>query len=391
MRTLIVSACLLAASPAYAGPRVAADDDSDKKGEDEQLVILNASPKLGDRGHMDRIRRVLDSRGMLLKLPDRIEATLEGVNVQITDLDAIRDAYTKMEFTSALELVQADENRILQAAAGGDPVPALAELAQWKGRIAAGMEQSDEAVKWFRAAVRLNPAWSPTGINPKLRPLIKQARKEVDETGKLRIAADPDGAMVKVDDGKPQTVKDKLTLAAGYHLVMVTAEGRTTYAELVDIAPGKTYKLEIALEKESKSDRVAKAVDAAITAPPGKTRLKKTKALSQYAGGAKRFLVLEDATDSKVTLRVYDIATKKVSKPLELDGQLSSAAIARKVLAALEPDNFLEPTNIMIIEKQRKQHWYERWYVWAGVAAIAGGGYLGYHYATREPTSIRGF
>jgi len=336
---------------------------------------------------------VLDSRGMLMKLPDPIEATFDGANVQVTDLDAIRDAYTKMDFTAALDLVQADENRILQATAGGDPVPALAELAQWKGLIAAGMDDSDEAVKWFRAAVRLNPAWTPDKklAGPKIRPLIKQARKDTEETGKLRIAADPDGALVKIDDGKPQAVKDKLVLQAGYHLVMVTAEGRTTYAELVDVAPGKTYKLEIALEKESKADRVAKAVDAAVSAPAGKTRLKKTRALSQYANGAKRFLVIEDGTAEKITLRVYDVDTKKVSKPLELDGQESSAAIARKVLAALETDNFVEPTNIMIVEKQRKQHWYEHWYVWAGVAAIAGGSYLGYHYATREPTSIRGF
>jgi len=61
------------------------------------------------------------------------------------------------------------------------------------------------------------------------------------------------------------------------------------------------------------------------------------------------------------------------------------------VIAALDPDNMVEPTSVMIIEKQRHQHWYERWYVWAGVAAIAGGSYLGYSYMTREPTSLRGF
>jgi hypothetical protein len=101
--------------------------------------------------------------------------------------------------------------------------------------------------------------------------------------------------------------------------------------------------------------------------------------------------VIEDGSDDKVTLRVYDVGTKKVSKPLDLDGQASSAAIARKVIAALDPDNMMDATNVIVVEKQRKQHWYERWYVWAGVAAVAGGGFLTYHYATREPTSIRGF
>ena len=47
--------------------------------------------------------------------------------------------------------------------------------------------------------------------------------------------------------------------------------------------------------------------------------------------------------------------------------------------------------NQHIIDKPKPTPWYGRWYVWAGVAAIAGGAYLTYDYATREPTSIRGF
>jgi hypothetical protein len=359
----------------------------------QQMVLLNASAKLGDRGQIDRIRRVLDSRGLLLKLPEKLEATLDGRNVLIADVDAIKDAYNKLDFAGALAIVQTDEARILQGAAGGDPIPALADLSEWRGLIAAGMEQPDEAVQWFRAAIRFNPAWTPDKklAAPRVRALIKKARKETDEVGRLRIDADPETALVQIDGGKAQAASEKLALPIGVHLVVITAEGRTTYAELVDIKAEKTETIEIALDQESKSDRAAKLVDAAVAAPPGKARLKRTRLLSPVAGGATRFLVIEEGTEDKVTLRVYDIETKKVSKPLDLEGSASSAAIARKVMAALDPDNMVEPSTVMIIEKQHTQRWYERWYVWVGVGAVLGGGIIGYQYMSREPTAVRGF
>jgi tetratricopeptide (TPR) repeat protein len=388
-----VAFVLFASSSALASPRVAADDSDDEDKENEQLVLLNASSKLGDRGRIDRIRRVLDSKGMLLQLPERLEAALDGRSVLIADVDAIRDAYTQLDFALALEIVQADETRILNGAGVGDPILALAELAEWRGLISAGRERPDEAIMWFRTAIRLNPAWSPDRklTSARVRPLIRKARKGTDEVGKLRIDADPETAMVQINDGKPQSIKDKISLEAGHHLVLITAEGRTTYAELVDIAPDKTYKLEISLEKESKADRAAKLIDATVSAQPGKSRLKKAKALSKVAGGAKRFLVIEEGTEEKLTLRLYDVGTKMVSKPLDLANETSATAIARKVIAALDPENMIEPSSVRIIEKQRSQRWYERWYVWVGVAAVAGGGFLGYQHLTREPTSIRGF
>ncbi len=394
---LIASIVLVSTSIGSASPRVAADDrddDDDVSSSDEQLVLLNATSKLGDRNQIDRIRRVLDSKGLLLRLPDRVEAALDGRSVLIGDLDSIRDAYTKLEFATALEMVEADETRILQNANAGDPIPALTELAEWRGLISAGMERPDEATKWFRLAVRLNPAWDMDKkfATARVRPFVKKARKALGETGKLKISVDPEDAMIQIDDGKAQPVKDKMTLEVGYHLVLLTAKGRGTYAEIVEITPDEPFKLEISLEKETSSDKAAKLIDATVTAPPGKARLKKTKALSKVAKGATRYLVIEAGDEEKLTLRYYDTSASKVSKPIELLRDSSSNRIAKKLVAALDPDNMIEPTSITIIQKeQRSQRWYERWYVWAGIAAVAGGGFLGYQYMTREPTSIRGF
>jgi hypothetical protein len=398
---LIAALVLSSTTIAIASPRVGAAEDAEadevttkskKKSDDDQMVLLDASNKLGGHAQVDKVRRVLDQKGLLMRLPDRLEAALDGRTFKV-DSDSIRDAYAKLEFATALEMVDENETRILTNAGGGDPIPALAELAEWRGLIAAGMERNDEAIRWFRAAVRLNPAWSPDTklASTRIRPLVRKARKTVEETGKLKIESDPETAMVQIDDGKPQPIKSKLTLEAGHHLVMITAPGRGTYAEMVEIVPEKLYKLEISLTKESESDKAAKLIDATVTAPPGKSRLKKTRALAEISNGAKRFLVIEESTDEKLTLRYYDVDANKVSKPIELMNQTSSNGIARKLIAALDPDNMVEPSSVVFVEKQRSQRWYERWYVWAGVAVLAGGGYLGYHYMTREPTAVRGF
>jgi len=383
---LVALLLLLASSVAIADTT----EDTESK-DDPQLVLLNASPKLGDRGQVDRLRRVLDARGYLMRISDRMAATLDGRNVLIADVDAIKEAYNKLDFTTALDIVQADEARILGGVAGGDPIPALAQLSEWRGVIAAGMEDPEEAVRWFRAAARFNPAWTPMKPGPSVRKLIKRARKETATMGRLKVEVEPPEAMIQINGGKPQPASEKVSLPEGIHLVTISAEGRKTYAELVDVRADKLEKVEITLDPERKSDRAAKLVDAAITAPPGKARLKKTKALSDMTGGATRFLVIEEGNENKLTIRVYDLGSKKVSKPLDLDSSASSAAIARKVLAALEPENMMDPQTIMVIEQQRSQRWYERWYVWVGIGAVIGGGVIGYHYMSRDPSAVRGF
>lgn len=359
---------------------------------EKPVVLLNAAAKLGDLGPVQKIRRVLDTRGLLLDIPEGLAATLDGRNLQIADADAIRDAYNNAKFDEALRLIEDNETRLLQHA-GGDPMPALAELSQWRGLIAVGQDNKDEAVAWFRAALRFNPAWTMDSAlaGPKVARLIKKARQEATETGKLRIDAQPTTATVQVDGGKPQPISDRLALPIGHHLVTITAEGRTSYAELVEIAAGKTTKISIALDKETKSDQAARLVDATVAAPTGEARFKKVKGVSRFLG-ATRFLVIEDTSPERTVVRVYDVDMKKVSKQIDVEGTASSAAIARKVLAALEPEGMVDAGTVIVMnDRARPKRWYERWYVWAGVAGVLGGGALGYHYMTREPTAIRGF
>lgn len=392
--TLSLLLLLTLSSTSYADSDSKKHDDVD---EADQVVLVNAANKLGYQGPVAKIKRVFDARGMLRELPEGFEAMFDGRNLQLQNVDAIRAAYTNFEYDTALKLIDDNEARILDNAASGDPLPALTELCQWRGLVAVGKEKPDEAVGWFAAAMRFDPTWT---IDKKfaagsVTKLIKRAKRESAdaETGKLRVEADPDdgNTMVQIDGGKKQPISEKIQLPIGHHLVVVSAEGRKTGAELVEIAANKLTRLPIHLEAASKTDQAAKLVDATISAPPGTNRLKKTQKLSAYIGGAKLWVYVEDGGDEKVTLRVYDIGRKKVSQPVEIDVNASANAIQSKVMAALNPDNLMDPTSIMVIQEQRSPHWYERWYIWAGVAALAGGGYLTYHYATREPTSIRGF
>lgn len=390
-RPLIVAAIAVIATHAAHAPRAHAEASGD-----DQVVVVNAAAKLGTIGQIARIRRVLDSRKLLVRLPETLEATLDGRNVLVADIDAIKEAYASSDYDIALKIIDEDEQRILREAVSRDPMPALAELSQWRGIIAAALGQQDEAMRWFRAAYRFNPAWSIDKklASPRVRSIVKKAKREVSETGTLRISTDPEDAVVSVDGGAPRSAADKITLPVGMHLVMISAPKRKTYAELVDIEEREPYRLEINLDPESTLDKAARLVDATAAAPAGKPRLKQARALGKLTG-VTRMLFVEDGGDDHITVRLYDLESKKVSKPLDLEGTASSAAIARKIIAALDPENLVDVNTVVVTQRVYDRPaptpWYARWYVWAAVGAVAVGGYVSYDYMTREPTAVRGF
>lgn len=398
LRTLALLATLGAtlAAPHAAHAGAAADDeaegdaDADEGKTPEQLVLLNAANKLGDLGQIDRLKRVLDQRGLLRKLPTRVEAALDGRSVLVHDIDAIKDAYGDADFAGAQKMIDSDLERILKGAGSGDPIPALAELSEWRGMIYAAEHDDDAAVAWFRAAYRFNPAWTLERkyASPSMNALVKKSRREVEETGKLRIEADPEDAQVRIDNNEPQAASAKLVLPVGQHYVVVTAPGRAAYADLVEIKAGKTEKVVINLDPADRQDRSLTLIDKTVSAAPGKARLREGSRLSQNIDGGKRMLVIEDGNEDHVTLRLYDFTSKKVSKPFELTNNMTSAAITQLVNAALDPDNMMSASSVIVVDRTEKPKVYERWYFWAGVAAVVVGGFALYKLETREPTAV---
>lgn len=360
---------------------------------DQQVVVVNASAKLGSVGPITRLRRVLDQRNMLVKLDKNLEATLDGRNALIADVDAIKEAYASSDYETALKIIDTDEQRILGEAVNRDPIPALAELSQWRGIIAAAINQQDEAERWFRAAYRFNPAWviDKKLASPRVRSLVKRAKREPEETGTLRVYTDPEDARISINGGEGRPAGEKVTLPIGKHLVMVTASKRKPYAELVEIAQDETYRIDINLDSESTLDRAARLVDATAAAPAGKPRLKRARAIAKLTG-VPRLLVIEDGGEDQLTIRLYDVETKMVSKKFEVEAAASSAMIARQIVAALDPENLVDVNTIIVsqrVDRAEPTPWYARWYVWAAVGAVAVGGYATYDYMSREPTAVR--
>jgi hypothetical protein len=387
-RLAVLAVVLTTATSAHASPRhliTVADRDSD-----DQIVVVNAAGT--NAGQVARIHRALDQRGMLFHLSESLEATLEGRNTLMSDLDLIKNAYASADHDTALKIIDEDEKRLLTH--GGSDVPTSLSLFEgWRGLIAAAQNKDDDSLRYFRAAIRFNPAWAIDKKlpSPRVRSIIINAHREVTETGSLRTLIDPEQATVTIDGNEQKSAGDKIRLPVGLHLVQITAEGKKTYAEIVDIADGKSDKIETTLAPEGQLDKAAKLVDEVVAAPPG-ARLEHARALSKLTG-SNRILLVEGAGEDHVNVRLYDISLKKVSKTFSLDGNSSSAAITSEIKSAFDDTGGETP----LIDhdpgdgQHDEQRWYNRWYVWVGAAAILGGIYLTYHYETRDPTSLKGF
>jgi len=367
--------------------------DDDTSGDSKQVVLVNATAKASALPGIDRVRRVLDGRGMIFKLPATIVQLLDGSNLAVTDIDQIRGAIDDSDFKEAKKLIDADEKRVLASVGAGDPVPALAELSQWRGLVATLDEgNTEEAVSWFRAAVRFNPMWEPSGrfaSAPSIKKLFQEAKKDPSENGKLRVDATPSDARVRIDGKENHASGEKIELPIGVHLVVVSAADRSPVAMLAHVKQGATVKLPVELAKESRDDRAGRLLEATVSEPSGKSRLKAAKPLAKLIG-APRLLYFEDVGDDKLVLRMYDVDAQKVSKQFDVDSSSPSTAITRKVLSALDFEGGGEsssggggggtdgPTP-----------WFKRWYVWVGVAVVAGVAIGGYEYASRSPTAVR--
>jgi hypothetical protein len=362
-----------------------ADRDSD-----EQIVVVNAAGTAS--GQIARIHRALDQRGMLFHLSETLEATLEGRNMLPEDLESIKNAYASADYDTALKIIDEDEKRLLEHGTT-DVAISLSWLEGWRGMIAAHQNKEDDALRYFRAAVRFNPAWAIDKKlpSPQVRSIIINAHREVSETGTLKTIIEPERAIVTIDGNEQKNAGERIKLPVGFHLVQISADGKRTLAEIVDIADGKTEKIDETLAAAGTLDKAAKLLDETVAAPPGE-RLDRARALGKLTG-SNRFLMVEGATEDHVNVRLYDISLKKVSKTFSLDGSASSAAIVHDVKGAFEGGSStpLPDGHDGDGEDDHQAKWYSKWYWYAGAAVLLGGIILTYDYASRDPTHLKGF
>ena len=388
-RLAVVAVVALTTATAHADRHLITVADRDS---DEQIVVVNAAGTAS--GQIVRIHRALDQRGMLFHLGESLEATLEGRNTLPEDLESIKNAYASADYDTALKIIDEDEKRMLEHGGGDVPI-SLSLLEGWRGMIAGAQNKDDDALRYFRAAVRFNPAWSIDKKlpSPRVRSIILSAHREVSETGTLRTTIEPEHATVTIDGNEQKNAGERIKLPVGFHLVQISADGKKTFAEIIDIVDGKGEKIDETLQPAGQLDKAAKLLDETVAAPPGE-RLERARALSKLTG-ANRILLVEGANEDHVNVRLYDISLKKVSKTFSLDGNSSSAAIVGEVKAAFDEGastaTFPGAHDGDTDNGPSESHWYSKWYWYAGAAVILGGIYLTYDYASREPTTLKGF
>lgn len=393
-RLAVAAVVVLTTATAHADRHLITVADRDS---DDQFVVVNATGTAS--GQIARIHRALDQRGMLFHLGETLEATLEGRNTLPADLESIKNAYASADYDTALKIIDEDEKRILEHGTSDVPI-SLSLLEGWRGIIAAHQNKEDDALRYFRAAVRFNPAWTIDKKlpSPQVRSIIINAHREASETGTLRTTIEPEHAVVTIDGNEQKAAGDRIKLPVGFHLVQISADGMKTLAEIVDIVDGKTEKIDETLRPSGQLDKAAKLLDETVAAPPGE-RLERARALSKLTG-SNRILMIEGTNEDRVNVRLFDISLKKVSKTFSLDGSASSAAIVRDVKSAFEDGT----SNTMLPdaapggpggpgdeEGSHDSKWYSKWYWYAGAAVVLGGIILTYDYASREPTTLKGF
>jgi tetratricopeptide (TPR) repeat protein len=371
----------LIALVALAAPRLAVAEDDDL--DDEGVALVNAaSPdvlKASER-QLLRLRKRLDALGALHPTPPEVAAALDGSTA--ADLAPIKDAFARFDYDGAEELLEQAINDLLNA---GDPeriASPLAGLLHWRGMIADELDDPADAETWFAAAYRLDPERpiDRETTPPRVRRVIQKARTAERPDGRIQIElidVDEDAARIAVDGGPGTRLGGPLGVAAGYHLVVVTAPRRSAFAKLVRVGANRTVELEVELAPESDVSRARRARDAVVAARSDKARLKKARPLARITG-ARKLLVIEG--EDELTVRVFDLDARTVSSPMSLR-QASRTAVLAELLGVEQGFR----------ERDRDRAWYERWYVWVGVAALAGGGYATWELTHREPTSIRGF
>ncbi|MBE7450041.1 MAG: hypothetical protein HS111_14405 [Kofleriaceae bacterium] len=368
-----------------AAPTARAEVDRLADLDDDGVAVINAAaiaPGKAER-QLVRLRKRLDALGALHPTPPEVAAALDGGAG--ADLAPIKEAFARFDYDRAEELLEQAVADLLTTADPERLAPPLAELLHWRGLIADELDDATAAETWFAASHRLAPdrpldrATTP----PRVRRVIERARTAARADGRLALSLvdlDEDATRIAIDGGPPTRLGGPIALAAGYHLVVVTAPRRSPFAKLVRIGACRSVELDVELSPESVLEGARRARDAVLAARSDQARLKKARPLARLTG-ARKLLVIEG--DDELTVRVFDLDARTVSAPMSLR-EASRTAVLAELLGvdrALGGDR----------GRGGDRAWYERWYVWVGVAAVAGGGYAAWELSQREPTSIRGF
>lgn len=375
MRAAVIAVVLATATVAAADERA--------------VVVVNATSGDARAAAAERVaalRAYLVDRGLARRLPDALADAVEGAgdDAYAYDGSGVERAYAAFDYAGAHELLATATADALAAADSGALAAILAEIWLWRGMIAVAEGDASAADRWFRAALRLRPdrVLDPAVVPPRVRAAYARARgPETRARGVLRLRVAPADAVVSVDDRRRASPAKPLSVAAGPHVVVVEQPGFARDARVVFVRPGDTLDLELQLAPETRAmaARRATAELAGARGPPPQRLL---AALAELVG-ARWLLVVTDDRGGVLVARLYDARTGARSRAMTVPDDEPPRAIARMVAADSVdlrlPARADAPARTDLggapatarRDAAATPAWYERWWVWATVGAVA--------------------
>jgi tetratricopeptide (TPR) repeat protein len=141
-----------------------------------------------------------------------------------------------------------------------DPEPLIAALMGLAEALATAGRHEESRLA-YREVLALNPDYEPDPgqVPSKLRNRFEQVRAEMAElpTGVLEVAVEPEVARVVLDGltaGRSPLRREGIH--GGLHMVRIQAEGYRSHRQALQIEPGRTSRIEIALERSDLPRRI---------------------------------------------------------------------------------------------------------------------------------------
>ena len=378
-RALIAAVVSVAAAAAPA-----AADEARRRRDDDGVVIVNgAAPFVAGPDVLAKLRKRLDALGALNPTPPAVAAALEGSSP--IDLEPIVAAYQDLDYDQAEQLIDVAMGDLLATADPAQLAIPVAELLHWRGLVAAALGARDDAILNFAASRRIDPErpLDRAALPPRVRDLVDRAARPERRTGvvEIELGGDVDTARARlaIDGSRAKAAPSDLDLAAGLHLLVLTADGGAHDAQLVMVEAGRVTMHRPELARESDA-AIARRLREDVAVGSDRTRLMHARPLADLTG-ARKLLVIEGDDPDHLVVRVLDLEARTISAPLEL-----RQATRPSVLAALIG------VDDAAIGREPSKPWHKRWYVWAAAGVVVAGATAGaYTYAQRQPDHLTGF
>ncbi len=314
------------------------------------------------------------------------------------DLSEGRVLYERADFESAIPVLERAVLQLQDGLAGATDSKDLIDALVLLGLANASIGNQDEAKKAFQRVVVLEPSRELDAVNypPKMVNLFGEVRAAVraQPTAQLTVQAPEDGADVFVDGrpmGKaPVTISD---LPAGEHYVLVRGQGGKRSFQSMELAQGarEVYKAPLegrsfAEQAESGSERARQVrqiygslgvhVATGIVILGGQLPSGDV-ALQLYETRTGNFSQMLTAPGGQDPIAAMTDLVPSVTSWLTEEGTLRTDRVSTSVAPLQVNDNPLLSSILLDPEPIVEQVIVTRgppWYVWTGIAVVAGGG-----------------